>query len=213
VKRLLNLRQSNERFGMNTPCLEGHTTPSSPQDFHFSFEDPEIAPRVLSLQRPNSALAWQLARGTALFEDLRQEGLVAICLAVRTFDEGLGTSFSTYGLQCARNRMLDCLRRERRFLDKTVSSDSPLRSDAEDPFIDSVPDNPAFPEIADNRYLIGQLHLAIARLPARERRCLELSFFEELKHEEIAVRLGVTRVRVGQLIDQAIGRLKQALVQ
>jgi len=109
--------------------------------------------------------------------------------------------------------MLDGLRRERKIPKKTVSADAVMDAETGDSFIDLVPFRPSFNEVPENRYLVTQLHSAMARLPERERAILQLSFFDELTHDEISLRLGLTRARVGQLVNQAIGRLRRTLVQ
>ncbi len=195
---------------MNTPP-EGQVVPSA--TFSPSSEDPKLSLAVGPVSDQVSALARHLARGTNHFQDFRQEGLLAACLAVQSFDEAAGASFSTYALRCARNRMLDGLRRERRIFNKTVSADAVMDAETGDSFIDLVPFRPSFIEVPENRYLVTQLHSAMDRLPERERAILQLSFFDELTHDEISLRLGLTRARVGQLVKQAIARLRKTLVQ
>jgi RNA polymerase sigma factor FliA len=56
-----------------------------------------------------------------------------------------------------------------------------------------------------------ELHDAIARLPDRERRVIELYYLEELTLREIGEVLGVTESRVSQLHTKAILRLKPKL--
>jgi RNA polymerase sigma factor (sigma-70 family) len=110
--------------------------------------------------------------------------------------------------------MLDYLRREKRVTPKNlISGDIPVGVEDEDTLFDLLPGQSAFTESPENRPLIGQLNVAVARLPERERLAVELSFFRELTHEEIAASLGVTRARVGQLLSRAIARLRNAMTQ
>jgi len=93
------------------------------------------------------------------------------------------------------------------------AADAVMDAETGDSFIDLVPFRPSFNEVPENRYLVTQLHSAMARLPERERAILQLSFFDELTHDEISLRLGLTRARMGQLVNQAIARLRKTLVQ
>ena len=173
------------------------------------FQD-SVVPKIA---KATSFLARRLARRTIPYEDLQQEGLLACVLASHTFDVAGGASFTTYALHCARNRMLDYLRREKRASKGIDSGDAVLDDETNDTLFDRLPDYPAFLENPENHALAGQLNAGITRLPERERVCIELFFRQELTQEEIAARLGVTRARVGQLVGQAIASLRKALVQ
>lgn len=167
---------------------------------------PEIA-------RAASFMARRLAQRTIPYEDLMQEGLLACVLAVHSFDAAGGASFPTYALHCAHNRMVDYVRREKRAAAKVDSGDAVLDDEGSETLFDRLPTDPTFLEHPENRVLVGQLNAAIDRLPDRERLCIELFFREELLQEDIAARLGISRARVGQLLAQAIGRLRRSIAQ
>jgi RNA polymerase sigma factor (sigma-70 family) len=186
----------------NSPFLSNLYAPLLGGDPRNSVR-PEIA-------RATSFLARRLAQRSIAYEDLMQEGLLACVLATHTFDLDAGASFSTYALHCAHNRMLDYVRREKRVTNKVESGDSVLDEETNETLFDRLP---ASPEAPENQILVSQLDAAICHLPDRERLCIELFFREELFQEDIAVRLGVTRSRVGQVLAQALGRLRRALAQ
>jgi RNA polymerase sigma factor (sigma-70 family) len=167
---------------------------------------PEIA-------KATSFLARRFAQGTIPYEDLRQEGLLACVLAVHSFDPAGRASFPTYALQCAHNRMLDYVRREKRAAKNLDSGNTVLDEDTNETLFARLPAHSGFLDHPENQALVGQLHAAIRHLPDRERLCVELFFGEEVLQEDIALRLGITRARVGQLLTQAIGRLRRAMAQ
>lgn len=176
--------------------------------------DREAPDSVLpEMAQATSFLARRFAQSGIYYEDLRQEGLLACVLAASSFGPLGGASFPTYALHCAQNRMLDFVRREKRASKNLDSGDAVVDEQSNETLFDHVPDHPAFLENPEHIALVNQMNAAIARLPERERHCLQFSFFEDLTHEEISLRLGVTRARVGQLIGQAIGRLRKVLVQ
>jgi RNA polymerase sigma factor (sigma-70 family) len=196
--------------------MDASVPPGSPavSRLYFPLVDRESPERVLpEIAKATSFLARGFARRTIPYEDLQQEGLLACVLAARTFDVARGASFPTYALHCARSRMLDYVRREKRASKGIDSGDAVLDDETNDTLFDRLPYHPAFLENPENHTLASQLNTAISRLPERERVCIDLFFHEELTHEEIAARLGVRRARVGQLVGQAISRLRKALVQ
>jgi RNA polymerase sigma factor (sigma-70 family) len=180
-------------------------TPDPPTD------DPPPTEWILPyVDKAISSLARTLAAGTNLYEDLRQEGLHAASKAVHSFRPDAGAALATYALRCARNRMLDCLKRERRATRHTVSGDAPANDNLETLF-DTLAYQPKFFETPDTRLLLGQLQKAMLLLPPREYTLLNLSFYQELSHSAIARRFHITRARVGQILDQAIRRLRRSL--
>jgi RNA polymerase sporulation-specific sigma factor len=163
------------------------------------------------IAKATSFLARRLAQGTIAYEDLMQEGLLACVLAVHSFDPAGGAAFPTYALHCARNRMLDYVRREKRAAKNVDSGDTVIDDDTNETLFDRLPGHSGFLDNPENQTLVSQLKAAIRRLPDRERLCVELFFREGLLQEDIAARLGVRRARVGQLLAQAIGRLRSSM--
>ena len=167
---------------------------------------PEIA-------KATSFLARRLAQRTIPYDDLMQEGLLACVLAIYSFDAASGASFPTYALHCAHNRMIDCVRREKRTAANVDSGDAILDDESNETLFDRLPRHPTSSEDLDYRVLVGQLNAAIHRLPARERLCIVLFFREELLQEDVAALLGISRARVGQLLAQALERLRRSIAQ
>ena len=55
------------------------------------------------------------------------------------------------------------------------------------------------------------LHAALAKLPARERKIVELRFYEGLTQSEIAAQVGTSQVHVSRLLRSSLARLQSAL--
>jgi RNA polymerase sigma factor (sigma-70 family) len=162
------------------------------------------------VENPVSLLAYKLAGRTNLYEDLRQEGLHAACQAVHSFRPDAGAALGTYALRCARNRMLDYLKRERRITQHTISGDEPV-NDNDETLLDTLAYQPRSFETPDTALLLGRLQQALLALPLRESAFIRLSFYEEVPQAEIAVRFSITRARVGQVLEQAIHRLRKTV--
>jgi RNA polymerase sigma factor (sigma-70 family) len=163
------------------------------------------------IEKGISSLARRLAVGTNLYEDLRQEGLHAGSQAVHSFKPDAGAALGTYALRCARNRMLDYLKRERRANQNIVSGDAPA-NDNHDTLFDTLAYQPRFFDTPDTQLLLGQLQKALLLLPPREYTLVNLSFYEELSQLAIAKRFQITRARVGQILDQAIRKLRKSIL-
>jgi RNA polymerase sigma factor (sigma-70 family) len=194
--------------------MDALAQPGSPAVLYAHLVDSHSPDSVLpEIAKATSFLARSLAQRSVSYEDLQQEGLLACVLAARTFDVAGGASFPTYALRCARNRMLDCIRREKRASKNVDSGDAVTDDGTNETFFDGLPNHPTFLGNPQNHALVSQLNAAIMRLPERESGCIQLFFHAELTQEEIAARLSVTRARVGQLLAQAIGRLRTAMTQ
>src|SRR5437879_3085533 len=99
---------------------------------HIPTSDPPPTEWIIPyVAKSTSSLARKLAAGTNLYEDLRQEGLHAASQAVHSFKPEAGAALGTYALRCARNRMLDYLKRERRITQHTISGDTPANDNQE----------------------------------------------------------------------------------
>lgn len=66
-------------------------------------------------------------------------------------------------------------------------------------------------EQAELRELERMIQGAIQRLPSQQQKAFRLSRFEGMRHEEIAARMGVSRVTIKSYIVQAIATLRKAL--
>ena len=179
---------------------------------HIPTSDPPPTEWIIPyVEKATSSLARKLAAGTNLYEDLRQEGLHAASQAVHSFKPEAGAALGTYALRCARNRMLDYLKRERRITQHTISGDTPA-NDNQETLFDTVAYQPRIFDTPDTALLFGQLHKALLLLPPREYALVDLSFYHELSQLDIANRFHITRARVGQILDQAIRRLRKSMI-
>ncbi len=147
-----------------------------------------------------SALAKQLVVPALEVDDLKQEGLLALLAAAKSFDEQAGTPFSGYVRLCARHRMISARRR-------VVALPVPVEGDGE--VEDSLSaSGQAEPEqlVVDKeeqRRLFATLR---ERLSSLEYAVL-CDYLEGYSYEEIAARLHTT----SKSVDNALARTRRKL--
>ena len=87
---------------------------------------------------------------------------------------------------------------------RALSLDVPSAPGADEPGIELGGDDPAFGRL-ENRDLLEYL---LGRLPARDRRIVELRFIEEMTQAEIATVVGVSQMCVSRVLARTLGRLR-----
>jgi RNA polymerase sigma factor (sigma-70 family) len=144
--------------------------------------------------------AYLMRLGTAddVAEELTQESLIAAWRRARSYDP-VQASVATWLFTIARNRRIDRLRRERR-----------PEFDINDPAL--VPDpEPAPDQGLDIAQDEARLRAALTLLPEEQMRLLQLAFFADLSHRDIAARENLPLGTVKSRIRLALARLKSHL--
>ncbi len=126
-------------------------------------------------------------------DDIYQEGCVALCDASRFFDENRGNKFGSYAVACIRNRIHAYIRRNRKLT-----------------FFEDVQQVPAHEVGGIEKHI--DIDLALENLSERERKAVELLFFQDFTLAEVAqVMGGVSHTTIARLRDKAFGRLKNVI--
>jgi RNA polymerase sigma-B factor len=89
-----------------------------------------------------------------------------------------------------------------------ISLDAPASADGHQSLGDWLPADDADAAAAEARLLLAP---AIRRLDERDRRILELRFFQGCTQQEIADRIGVTQMHVSRLLSRALSRIREEL--
>jgi RNA polymerase sigma factor (sigma-70 family) len=152
--------------------------------------------------------------------DLIQEGNIGLIKAADCFDAGMGNSFAIFATKCIKNRMLLFVSKKN---DDVLSLDSKVYEDAEEYIChaDLVMDeanilgDASFGMIEDvmiDEEMKQRAYAAIEKLPKREREVVQLLYGvgvrDAMSLQEVAMLLGVSKERVGQIRDSALRQLE-----
>ena len=142
--------------------------------------------------------AYLLRQGApaSVAEDLAQEALLSLWRKAHLFDPAKA-SVGTWLFTIACNLRIDAIRREKR-----------PELDPEDFMPDSAPAADESLVQADDE---SRLRLALKDLPADQIQVVELSFFADKPHSQIATELGIPLGTVKSRLRLAMSRLKRAL--
>ena len=153
-----------------------------------------FAPRVKSFMR-RSGMSDQAA------EELAQETLLAVWRKAATFDPA-SAGPSGWIFTIARNLRIDALRRERRSI-RGVANDIAAE------FV--LDDSPAADALVAARESQARVRAAVATLSEDQIRVVELSFYQEKAHGEIAATLQIPLGTVKSRLRLAMDRLRKLL--
>lgn len=148
-----------------------------------------FAPRV-------KAYLMRLGAPAAQAEDLAQEALLALWRKAHLFDAAKASA-ATWVFTIARNLRIDALRREKR-----------PGLDPEDFQPDAPPDADDVMALADEE---ERLRAALKHLPPDQIAVIELSFFADKPHSQIASELDIPLGTVKSRLRLAMARLRAAL--
>lgn len=118
-------------------------------------------------------------------DDLTQEAFAKAFNSLHKFDSKY--AFSTWLFRIATNNCIDFIRKKRI---QTVSIDTSYENDDGDSMTFDIKDNNLSPDdIMLKKQRKEYLKKAVARLPAKYKRLVELRYFQELSYDEVATEL------------------------
>lgn len=143
--------------------------------------------------------------------DVVQEGTVGLIEAVERYDPQRGVAFSLFAIHRIRGRMLD-------FLQKEGASDSPCMDAMLDEGGSTYKDNlmdtsPTVAEQAESHELLGRIHRAMERLPAKEKAVLENVYLASRDVQAVAEDMEISPGHVYRLQKTGIRRIRGMLAR
>ena len=149
-----------------------------------------FAPRIKSY-------LMRLGAPAALADDLAQEAMLSLWRKAHLFDPAKASA-PTWVFTIARNLRIDQIRREKR-----------PQIDPDDPLCEAP--RSAYDGLAWSQNE-APLRLALAALPPEQAKVIELSFFGDCAHSEIAAKLDIPLGTVKSRLRLAMARLRDAMV-
>ncbi len=154
-----------------------------------------FAPRIKSFMQRSGA-------SEARAEELAQETMLAVWRKADLFDTA-NAGATAWIFAIARNQRIDAYRRDRRSSTAAEAPEVELEFE-----IDETPQPDLQVAAAQSE---ARVRAALAELSAEQMRVVELSFFEERPHAEIAQQLGIPLGTVKSRLRLAMGRLRALL--
>jgi len=146
------------------------------------------------------SMALRMMNDAGEAEDVLQDGFIYIWRRASAFEPGRSSSFA-WAVMIVRNKAIDRLRVRQRGerLQERVTSSRELFSDRDDlsalePFL---------------RERKAQVQSALSEVSPEQRQALQLSFFSELTHEQIAAQLGAPVGTIKARIRRGLLQLRQ----
>ena len=121
-----------------------------------------------------------------------------------TAEHSMSPSMEAVAARCEMplERVIEAM--ELRLGQRTVSLDAPAVIGSDDPVIEVGREDRGFSQLEDGQLLTYLLD----RLPARDRRIVELRFIDEMTQAEIATVVGVSQMCVSRVLARTLGRLR-----
>lgn len=139
----------------------------------------------------------------ASHEDLIQEGMLGLALAIRSYRPDRGASFRTYAERCIRNRLLSAVRNASSGKHEALNSALSLDAEGQDhPSYEADPET----RIIDTDAFQERLRRYRDMLSPLERQVLNL-YLQGFSYEEISRQLG----RGSKSVDNAVQRIRKKL--
>lgn len=178
--------------------------------------DRDARRRLIELHLPLvRALASRFAYRGEQLDDLAQVGAVGLIKAVDRYDPARGSSLTAYAVPT----IVGEIRRHLR--DSTQPLRLSRRSSEAGVIIRSVPlDDQAASSrdtVAEHRLELGEervlIEAGLRTLPRRQRRIVQLHYFDNLSQRGIATELGLSQVHVSRLLQESLGKLRHEIGQ
>lgn len=135
-------------------------------------------------------------------QDVLQEAFSHIWRKAMTFDPRRSAAF-TWAVMITRNKCIDRLRVRQRFA--RIAEKAAIETDQDTALEDSAA------ELAELRDDQGRVRAALAQVSADQRQAIELAFFNDFTHEEIAERLSTPLGTVKARIRRGLLKLRELL--
>lgn len=152
-------------------------------------------------------IAFRYSRFGYPLMDLISEGCLGLIIAAKTNDPDKGFRFITYAEYSIKQRIIAFIKNHRHH--ELRSLDEPILEEGDEITLKDtlVSDSPATDERCFNR----QVRDLLGNLKERERRIVELRFWDDKTTDEVSSLIQVSRARIGQIEARALRKLRWAI--
>lgn len=171
---------------------------------------PQLTDEQRTMVEENIGLVHQAVRdlfkGVYEYEDLIQVGCVGLCLAAICYRPEIGSNFSTFASTCIRKQILrhnQIWSKQKRDLSKESYSLDEMLHSATDTFGVAHKDLLASAQNVEDEAIADDLMDAVMSLPNERQRDVLLRHIGGYTLNDIGEHIGVTRSRVGQILEDA----------
>lgn len=145
------------------------------------------------------------------YQDIFQTGCVGLMKAIKNYNPSIGVAFGIYAYQCIDKTILTAIRDDRWYLGnrKTRMLSKPPKS-----LNYEYEDNEEFEKYLgseDESFENIELKIVIEKLPKELSNILDLIYFKDVKQNDIADMLGISKTTVYRLKMRALEMLKYEL--
>lgn len=144
------------------------------------------------------------------YEDLASIAIIGLVKAAKVFDASLGYKFTTLAAKFARMEIHNYFRTNHKSV-SAVSLSQPLVEDSTTFTVEDIieDDNDWAEKFIEHE----DLQRAMNELSARERAVIEMKYFDEMKQEEIARKMGLSRSMCAVISKGAIEKMRTAMTK
>lgn len=165
--------------------------------------------------------------GVFTVEELKSVGYLSLCKSAKNFDETKGVKFSTYAMKCMewdlKREVMDnrwttfrttengkevYRRFEMAYISSAVKKDDDSKGDKENTLEEILVKE------SEELYSIEEkidLNTAIKKLSEKDKKVIEMYFFENKKQSEIAKEFNTTQVSVSRMVKRILKQLRKEL--
>ncbi|SRR6266498_1727197 len=172
---------------------------------------------------PLRGLAHQYAPSAGLVDDFEQEAQIAFIRAANAYKSQRGATLKTFGLKCAKRRLISAIRRESaQYPTQRLISEAPAPEEPEELIAISetlaggendADQNEKNQQAADLQTVKARVGQAVIALPKRQRQIVRLHFWDQMPLHAIASMLHVSASRVSAAMRDARAILRHELAE
>ena len=167
-----------------------------------------------------AAARWKKIKSRYSLDEIKSAAYWGLVNAAKNYKNDSKASFKTYASKCINGSISRLVSDDKRYnISRGVPHTQPIVSlnntfvdndGTEDEFITTIVDSENIYENLLNKCDVEQL-LAVANLEPKEKRVIDMYFYEQLTQSEISDKLNVTQATVSRILKVALNKIRGCL--